>query len=107
MLLPFYMLTNNQLEFELNSTRKNISNRLHDNSLQNYFKNILIDSFPMSDSINCEYYDDDQFIDMLKNVRSNISAFHMNIRKFSKHRGELLAYLRGLWAIDFRKDCPL
>ena len=96
MLLPFYRLTNNQLEFELNSTRKNISNRLHDNTLQNYFKNILIDSFPLSDSISCEYYDDEQFIEMSKRHGTNISIFHMNIRKFSKHRGELLAYLKSL-----------
>ena len=93
-LLPFHGLTNNQFEFELNTTKRNISNRLHDNTLQNYFKNILIDSFPLSESINCEYYDDLQFIEMSKYYASKISVFHMNIRKFSKHRGELLAYLK-------------
>ena len=37
---------------------------------------------------------------MSKNVRSQISTFHMNIRKFSKHRGELLANLKSL-GMDF------
>ena len=93
-LLPFYTLTNCQLEYELNTTKKNICNRLHDDTLQNYFKNIVIDSFISNDSINCDYYNDDQFVQMSKNVMSQISVFHMNIRKFSKYRGELLAYLK-------------
>ena len=99
-LLPFFTLTNDQLEYELNTTRKNVCNRLHDDTLQNYFKNIVIDSFPLNDSINCEYYNDDQFLQMSENVRSQISMFHMNIRKFSKHRGELLAYFKSL-GMDF------
>ena len=81
-LLPFFTLTNDQIEYELNTTRKNVCNRLHDDTLQNYFKNIVIDSLPLNDSINCEYYNDDQFLQMSKNVRSQISTFHMNIRKF-------------------------
>ena len=56
----------------------------------------MIDSFPLSESINCEYHDDVQFIEMSKYYASKISVFHMNIRKFSKHRGKLLAYLKSL-----------
>ena len=99
-LLPYYTLTNHQLEFELNTVKKNICNRLHDDTLQNYFKNIVVDTVPLSDSIDCEYYYDDQFVNLSKNSRSQISVFHMNIRKFSKHRGELLAYLNSL-GMDF------
>ena len=78
-LLPFHGLTNNQLEFELNTTKRNISNRLHDNVLENYFKNILIDSFPLSESINCEYYDDVQFIEMSKYYAYQASVFFISI----------------------------
>ena len=69
-LLPYYALTNNQLEFELNTVRKNICNRLHDDTLQNYFKKIVVDNVPLADSIDCEYYDDDQFMNLSKNNRS-------------------------------------
>ena len=44
---------------------------------------------------------------MSNNYRSNISVFHMNIRKFSKHRGEPLAYLKSLendWCNHFKWD---
>ena len=44
-MLPFYTLTNCQLEYELNTTKKNICNRLHDDTLQNYINNIVINSF--------------------------------------------------------------
>ena len=91
---------NNQLEFELNTVRKNICNRLHDDTLQNYFKKIVVDNFPLADSIDCEYYDDDQFMNLSKDNRSQLTIFHMNIRKFSKYRGKLLAYLNSL-GMDF------
>ena len=39
---------------------------------------------------------DVQSIEMSKYYASSISAFHMNIRKCSKHRGVLLAYLKSL-----------
>ena len=60
----------------------------------------MVDTVPLADSINCGYYDDDQFVILSKNSKSEISVFHMNIRKFSKYRGELLAYLNSL-GMDF------
>ena len=65
-LLPFHQLTNCELEYELNTTRRNISNRLQDDTLQNYIKNITIDYFLQNDYMNCDYMTDDNFIEMSK-----------------------------------------
>ena len=59
-----------------------------------------MDNFPLADSIDCEYHDDDQFMNLSNNNRFQFTIFHMNIRKFSKYRGELLAYLNSL-EMDF------
>ena len=95
-LLPFYSLTNCQLEYELNTTRRNIGNRLKDATLSNYMKNIMVDNSPQKECMNCEYYDDEQFVRLAKCGNPNIGIIHMNIRKFSKHRGEFYAYLKSL-----------
>ena len=46
--------------------------------------------------MDCEYYDDEQFVCLAKCVNPNIGIIHRNIRKFSKHRGEFYAYLKSL-----------
>ena len=71
-------------------------NRLHDDTLQQYLQNIAIVEDPQSNYINCIYCDDDQFNESLGSTNSDIGVFHMNVRKLSKHRGELIAYLSSL-----------
>ena len=95
-LFPFHQLTNCELQYELNTTRRNICNRLQDDTLQNYIKNITIDNFLQNDYMNCDYMTVDNFKEMSKCNDSTLSVFHMNIRKFSKHRGEFYAYLKSL-----------
>ena len=86
-LLPFY---------SLNTTSRNIGNRLKDATLSNYIKSIMVDNSPQKECLKCEYYDDEKFVRLAKCGNPNIGIIHMNIRKFSKHRGEFYAYLKSL-----------
>ena len=56
----------------------------------------MVDNSPQKECMNCEYYDDEQFVRLAKCGNPNIGIIHMNIRKYSKHRGELYAYLKSL-----------
>ena len=69
---------------------------MQDDTLQNYIKNITIDNFLQNDYMNCDYMTYDNIIEMSKCNESALSVFHMNKRKFSKHRGEFCAYLKSL-----------
>lgn len=92
--LPFYNVTNLELN-ELNITTKSkIEYFLKSHNLLPYLKSCLPDT--LNENINCKYYHECTFNQQFASMLPKFSLFHINIRSFSKHRLELQAYLNTL-----------
>lgn len=93
--LPFAGLSNYQIEFELSGARKHLSERFGSSEI---FKHMHFgtDSPENSNFIDCNYFDEDSFNASILGQNIGLSVFHMNIRKLSKHRGGLVAYMSCL-----------
>lgn len=94
---PFEDLTNFELENVFQSARLNTYNMQNNESLLECLKNnIPAELYGNAHRINCNYYDEEGFNILTKDHQSDLTLFHMNIRKLGKHRGELSAYLSCL-----------
>ena len=92
---PFQNLNDYDVECLFKNTRREILARLNNPVLLRYLKNhnSNLDSLY---NVNCSYYTEDEFNLRCKSFGSNLSTFHLNIRKIGLHGNELLAFLSVL-----------
>ena len=98
--LPFYTITNDDLEIELTTCKQRIITLLRDTGLED-----LIDQSLPHCASNlwepCRYGDEDIFNDLSNECGiGTLKVFSMNIRSLPKHKGELVAYLSNLPLFD-------
>ena len=72
---PFCSLTDYLHEYELQTSKARVCNRLHDDTLQQYLQNTAIGDDPQSNYMNCIYYDNDQFNESLGSTNSVFSIW--------------------------------
>ena len=93
-ILPFGTLNNYEVECLFMSDKQEITSRLDDTVLLSYLKNrnsLGLNTAPQA--IDCQYYTEEELNRKTNNLSSNVSLFHINIRKLGLHRNELHAYL--------------
>ena len=74
-------------------TRTEILSRLNNPVLLRYLKNQNCVNLKSLHDIDCCYYTEEEFNSKVKSFDSNLSSFHLNIRKLGRHRNELIAFL--------------
>ena len=89
--LPFAGLTDFQLEYEFRSDKISVQERFNNTKIFEKLGHKFDRNVPV-----CDYYDEEQFNMINSGLNCDLSIMHMNIRKLSKHRGELVAYLSCL-----------
>ena len=94
--LPFFHLTNMELALEIESVRMELKNKMENNGfhefLQEYKREIKTD-INVGEAIH-QYYNSEEFnILSKKQPKGTFSLFQANIRRLSKNRGKLLAFL--------------
>ena len=91
--LPFHSLSDYEVESLFKNTRQEILARLNNPVLLSYLKNKNSVNLQMLDTIDCNYYTEDEFNCKLKSYNNCFSSFHLNIRKLGRHRDQLIAFL--------------
>ena len=92
-LLPFYHVTDYQLEYEMGSARRHIKNLMKEKGFNTLKRNLQINMEIDLTEI-CDYYDVDKFNYKIK-AGNFFKLFHMNIRKLGRHKAELFSYLES------------
>ena len=100
-ILPFHGVTVYDIECEYTSIKKKLLNIMNNDELKAYLKeNEFEELFNPSDSITCQYYDENEFISSNRNGDVFYNIFSMNIRIFPKHGGEIVNF-RGYMEAKF------
>ena len=95
--LPFQCLSDYDIESLFKNTKQEILARLNNPVLLRYLKNQNCVNLQPLDSIDCNYYTEDELNLKIKYFsKCNLSTFHLNIRKLGLHRNELIAFLSML-----------
>ena len=89
--LPFYKLTDFQLQMEFETCQIRIKNILNDNGFAEFIANVTSQDAEKHMDI-YKYYDIDEFNEMTHR-NSFIKIQHINTRMLSKNRGKVIAYL--------------
>ena len=90
-------LTDYEVEQLFCSDRHEILSRLNNPVLLKYLKNKNSVNLQTSNNIECNYYTENDFnLKVRYSAKSNLSTFHINIRKLGLHRNELIAFLSML-----------
>ena len=93
--MPFARLSDYQLEFEFSSDKATVKNRFKHSDIFDRVE-YGIDDPESANFIDCSYYDNEDFNERIRQLNIGLSVFHMNIKKLSKHRGALMAYMSSL-----------
>ena len=94
-ILPFYTLTDYNVEREFISTKRRFENLINNEKFECLLKeNKYEQIFSPSNMTLCQHYDEDEFIK--KNRKSDVclNIFALNIRSLPKHGCELLYFLK-------------
>ena len=95
--MPFYTLTDFDIEKEFESVKKYIISLMKENSFDNIIKEqAFLNILDKKDSIQCKYFDIDDFVTFNTNQNHCIKIFSMNISSLPRHAGELVCYLKSL-----------
>ena len=97
--LPFICMTDFDIQEEFLSARHHFTHILEENC----FKKLISQETNVESIGNhtCNYYDVPQFNSHFKNISTDLSFFHLNIRSFAKNKGQLLVLLSALDSISF------
>ena len=93
--LPFQNLNDYEVDQLFMSNKREILTRLNNPVLLQYLKNKNCVNLQSLDSIDCNYFTEDDFNLRYESLSNNVmlSVFHLNIRKIALHRNELIAFL--------------
>ena len=95
--LPFFYLTNFNLDETLQSPKDKIHLLLQDRGLDTKIVDLLdIECFGSNTINKCQYYDENKYNDIAELTDSTLTIYSLNIRSLNKHKGELVAELRCL-----------
>ena len=96
-ILPFYTLTDYNVEREFISTKRRFENLINNEKFECLLKeNKYEQIFSPSNMTPCQYYDEDEFIKKNRKSDECLNIFALNIRSLPKHGGELLYFLKDL-----------
>ena len=92
--LPFFSITNIEILSELQTTTSRLRQQLEQCNLNEY----LFNNLPMEicENIDCRFYNELSFNQLLKKCSPEISLMHLNIRSLNKHRSKLTTFLDTL-----------
>ena len=92
--MPFSNITNIELTTEFQSVTERTRQKLDQCNLNDYLcKNL---SKEISENIDCKYYNESSFNQLLKTCNPELSILHLNIRSLNKHRAKLTSFLETL-----------
>ena len=93
--MPFYRLTDFQLQMENESCRQKFLGLLEEKGLLDFIKNTSPEDIPMRESYQFKYYDVDEYnYSMHKDPFTKL--MHVNSRMLAKNRGKIKAYINML-----------
>ena len=96
-LLPFYSLTDYNVESEFISAKRKFVNLINNEKFETFLKeNKYEQIFNPSSMIPCQYFDGEEFIKKNRTDDECLNIFSLNIRSLPKHGGELLQFLKDL-----------
>ena len=96
-LLPFYLLTDYNVESWFISTKRKFVNLINNEKFVNFLKeNKYEQIFNPSSMTPCQYFDEEEFIKKNRTSDECLNIFSFNIRSLPKHGGELLQFLKDL-----------
>ena len=96
-LLPFYSLTDYNVESEFISTKRKFVNLINNEKFENFLKeNKYEQIFNPSSVTSCQYFDEEEFIKKNRTSDECLNIFSLNIISLPKHGGELLQFLKDL-----------
>src|SRR6056300_325980 len=95
--LPFSKLTDYQLMIECESNKKYCIDKLENSGFLDYFHSDNMNNASGLDMKNKkQYFDIDELNNISNSTSTELSLFHINIRRFSKNKGKLYALLMSL-----------
>ena len=90
-LLPFYSLTDYNVENEFISTKRIFMNLINNEKFENFLKeNKNEQDFNPSSMTPCQYFDKEEFIKKNRRTDECLNIFSLNIKSLPKHGGELV-----------------
>ena len=96
-ILPFYTLTDYNVEREFISTKRRFENLINNEKFECLLKeNKYEQIFSPSNMTPCQYFDEEEFIKKNRKSDECLNIFALNIRSLPKHGGELLYFLKDL-----------
>ena len=96
-ILPFYTLTDYNVEPEFISTKRRFENLINNEKFECLLKeNKYGQIFSPSNMTPCQYFDKDEFIKNNRKSDECLNIFALNIRSLPKHGGELFYFLKDL-----------
>ena len=96
-ILPFYTLTDYNVEREFISTKRRFENSINNENVECLLKeNKYEQIFSPSNMTPCQYFDEDEFIKKNRKSDECLNIFALNIRSLPKHGGEQLYFLKDL-----------
>ena len=96
-LLPFYSLTDYNVESEFISTKRKFVNLINNEKFENFLKENEYEQVSNPSSMTpCQYFDEEEFIKKNRTSDECLNIFSLNIRSLPKHGGELLQFLKDL-----------
>ena len=96
-ILPFYTLTDYNVEREFISTKIRFEKLINNEKFECLLKDNKYEQiFSPSNMTPCQYFDEDEFIKKNRKSDECLNIFALNIRSLPKHGGELLCFLKDL-----------
>ena len=92
--LPFSNVSNYNLLSSVGSTRENLIERFENNGFIEYFRQHRTDiEYDKNPAFSKQYYDTNEFNLKFANTKCGLTVCHINIRRISKNKGKLIAFL--------------
>ena len=96
-ILPFYTLTDYNVEREFISNKRNFANLINNEKFEWLLKeNKYEQIFSPSNMTQCQYFDEDEFIKKNRKSDECLNILALNIRSLPEHGSELLYFLKDL-----------
>ena len=95
--MPFYSLTDFNVEDEFISTKRKFENLMNNEKFENFLKDNKYEQILNPSNVTpCEYFDEEEFSKKYRKGDECLNIFSLNIRSLPKHGGELFCFLRDL-----------
>ena len=100
--MPFGKLTDFDIQEEFISEKRFCIEKMENNGFSQFLRDYSLENDISSDKTqSCRYYDINEFNEQHGRNTHSLRVFHMNIRRFGKHRGSFRAFLETLdWSFD-------